>query len=353
MKVMGKVLVTGGAGFIGSHLIEALHKKGHFIIIIDNLSSGFIKNLKFLIDKKNWPKVKNLNRSSSIGKYRLAEKLIFYKGSITNYSLLEKIFQENENLDFCFHLAAVVSAPWSIKHRKETFTTNFQATKKLVSLGKKYELKGVAFAGSAAEYGNEKRLPIKEKYAQKGSQLSPYGESKFLSTKFISLQNNKNFSAFSLRFFNVYGPRQNPASPYSGVISKFMERVVKKRNIVIYGTGKQTRDFVFVKDVVLALLATWRKKPKKAIFNVGTGEKTTINALANEINQLGGKNSEIVYQIKRQGDILHSQADITKAGKFLSWRPQTNLKKGLKKTYLWYRNYHTFPHPQVKHGKTI
>ncbi len=281
---MANYVVTGGCGFIGSHLVDKLLSLGNKVFIIDNFFSGRIGNLKSHIDN-----FEELDKNSPDGKYVLSENLVLFKGDIDNEEILREIF--NEGIDFVFNLAAIVSVPYSMKHEEETMKVNYYSVKKIVDLCKEFKVKGIIQAGSSAEYGDDVELPIKEEYANDDTiHLSPYGKSKYLTTRFLLDNSSDKFKTVVLRFFNVYGSRQDPSSPYSGVISKFFDLAKKREDLTIFGNGSQTRDFVHVSDVVNALVNSI--EGNSGVFNVGNGKFITVNELARLVIGLSGTSSE-------------------------------------------------------------
>jgi UDP-glucose 4-epimerase len=345
---MGNYLVTGGCGFIGSHLVGKLLSFDNNVFIIDNLFSGNIQNLESYIDRHLWQSLENLSRNSKDKKYILSDRLVLYKCNISDKISIFKSFEDMDHLDFVFNLAAIVSVPYSIKHEEETIDINFYGVKNITKTAREFGARGIIQAGSSAEYGECKILPIKEEYATSSTvHLSPYGRSKYLATSFLLDSFFGDFETIVLRFFNVYGPRQDPKSPYSGVISRFLDFVKNREDITIFGNGCQSRDFVYVNDVIdscLCAAGVYTSDKSKClennsgVFNVGSGSSVTINELADLIINFSNSKSDVVYLPPRVGDILHSCASIEKAVNILGWRPHTPLEKGLSLTHLWYGN---------------
>jgi len=309
---MAKYLVTGGAGFIGSHLVELLLASGHKVKVLDDLSTGSLKNLKTLKDK-----------------------IEFYKGDI-RYP--EKVAEAFLDLDGVFHLAAISSVERSILEPEITHEVNVRGTLQVLLASKKHRVKRVVFISSASVYGNPDTLPISEE--QEPRPLSPYGATKVAGEAHTSAFFNLGFlEAVSLRLFNIFGPRQDPASPYSGVISKFLEAAVSGKKPVLFGDGKQTRDFLFVEDACRAmLLAMEREEAKGEVFNIASGKETSIFALGKIIFSLNGEEFRPEQRPERKGDIRRSWASIEKAQKILGWVPQISLKEGLEKTLKWLKS---------------
>ncbi len=340
---MHKILVTGGAGFVGSHLVEKLLANGYQVVILDDLRSGYVKNLKTVTNNDIFTDISKLNFDfpNTATSIKLNSSLTFYKCGISDRNIVENIFKEN-NIDFVFHLAAIVSVPYSVAHEKETVEINFEGTKLLTDIARKNNCKGLVHAGSAAEYGDNAPISVAEDFIDDTTkQNSPYGKTKYMAGKYVTSCNSDGFNGVSLRFFNIFGPRQDPTSQYSGVISKFMDCAVKGENLPVCGDGNQTRDFVYVKDVVQAylyasgLIGTGIPKGYKnePIFNVATGKKNTINDLAKTIINVSKKNIEIDYVPERPGDIEHSGADVSKIKKVLGFEAKYSLQEGLKETY--------------------
>jgi UDP-glucose 4-epimerase len=302
--MMSKVIVTGGAGFIGSHIVEGLVGRGYQVIIIDNLAAGKLSNIEVALRSK---------------------KAEFVQGSILNLPLLRKLFS---NADYVFHEAAKVSVPGSVKNPKATHNTNVTGTLNVLMAARNNGVKKVVCASSAAVYGDTKSL-IKLEGAST-EPLSPYAVTKLIGEYYSSaFQEIYGLATVSLRYFNVYGPRQEQKSAYASVIPAFISRVLSGRSPVIYGHGEQSRDFVFVKDVVRANILAAESRAS-GVFNIGSANKVTINELAQLAIELSGKsNIRPVYRDARPGDILHSLADISKAGTF-GYRPEYSLEDGLK-----------------------
>jgi UDP-glucose 4-epimerase len=311
---MGKTLVTGGAGFIGSHLTEELLEKGREVVVLDDLSTG---------KKENLPNHPNLT---------------FIEGSITDRELLKEIFSEFR-VKTVFHLAALPSVELSVKEPVKTHKVNCDGTIFLLEESKKRKVEKFVFASSAAVYGNRPELPKKE--TDPVEPLTPYGIDKLTSELYtVKSFNLYGLKTVALRFFNVYGERQNPSSPYSGVISIFINRFVRNKfgedvPVEIFGDGNQTRDFVYVKDVVRALLLSEEKEEAVGrVFNVGTGVETSVLKLVETLKEITGISPKVVFRAPRKGDIKRSYADISNL-KSLGYHPRYPLTEGLRKTFLW------------------
>jgi len=293
-----KLVVTGGAGFIGSHLVKYLVKKGNDVTVIDNLSQGKLENLK-----------------------EIQNDIHFHKEDILNYVELKNIIK---NMDGIFHEAALTSVPESFVKKEEYHQVNVDGTDNIFKIAQEYEIK-VIFASSAAIYGNPKTIPISENSEKKPN--NPYGLTKLEDEHLAEKYSKSGSKIIGLRHFNVYGIGQT--LDYAGVIIKFINNLSNKKSPVIFGDGSQVRDFIFVEDVVKANLAALESSIDHGFFNIGTGIATSIKKLANILIQLSGQNIEPIYEELPEGDVKESQADINLAKKMLSWKPQINLEKGL------------------------
>jgi len=299
-----KVVVTGGCGFIGSNLAEELSNDNE-VIILDNLSTGKIVNIKDLLEKDN---------------------VKFIKGSITDLTLLKNIFRD---VDYVFHQAAIPSVPRSVKDPLRTNNANINGTLNVLIAARDNYIKKVVYASSSSVYGNTPILPKKEN--MKPTPLSPYAITKLTGEYYCKIFNDiYKLPTVCLRYFNVYGPRQDPLSEYAAVIPKFIRKILKSEPPTIYGDGEQTRDFTFVKDVVRAnILAA--ESDKAGVFNIGGGRRVTINKLAKMIvNLIGKDNLKPIHEKPRKGDVKHSLADISRARENLDYEPEYNLDKGLR-----------------------
>lgn len=299
------VLVTGGAGFIGSHLVDRLISCGYRVKVLDNLSTGNLANIQGHID---------------------SGAIEFVKGDITN---LEQVNAAVQGIDAVFHLAAQISVPLSVKNPKFTYETNVNGTINMLSaLANKNPQGKFVFISSCAVYGEPQYLPVDEKHP--ANPISPYAESKLLGEYYtMGFNQNRLLKTAALRFFNVYGARQG-LNDYSGVITKFIDRIKQNQTLTIYGDGSQTRDFVHVSNIVDAVVACLENPNAEGqVFNVGTGKPLTIENLAQNLIKLSGSSSTIMYSPVREGDIKHSYADITKAQNILNYKPTMQLNNGL------------------------
>ena len=300
-----KVLVTGGAGFIGSHTVDRLVNDGYNVRVFDDLSTGRIDNIQSLL---------------SVG------KVDFVKGDIRDVPLVTKSV---DKVDVIIHFAAVTSVPFSVANPDLTFDVNLLGTLNLMRASVQAAVDKFVFVSSCAVCGDPESLPVREE--QRPNPISPYAESKLVAERYcLGFNERQLLRSVVLRFFNVYGQRQG-FNDYSGVITRFIERVKQKKPLVIYGDGSQTRDFVNVHDVVEAVLASIKSDDAEGgIFNIGSGKPSSINELANTILELAGVDLEIYHEKPRIGDIKDSYADISKAKKFFGYEPKIALKDGLR-----------------------
>ena len=303
-------LVTGGAGFIGSHIVETLVSQGTRVFVIDNLSTGLMANLELLLPD-----------------------ITFHEGDIQDGELLNAVAADVEVI---FHEAALVSVPISVNEPVESAEINDLGTLQVLDAARRQGCRRVVLASSSAVYGSDPALPKREIMAPQPE--SPYAVQKLTNEHYAGLYAHLyGLETVCLRYFNVFGPRQFPTSPYSGVISLFMNWAANGESPVIFGDGQQTRDFINVRDVVRAnLLAAASDNAAGRVFNVGRGEAITINALWEQISDLAGNSYAPRYEEPRQGDIRHSRAAIENIKAALSFTPSVNLLDGLKETYRWY-----------------
>jgi len=303
---MAKVLVTGGAGFIGSHLVEALVRAKHDVIVFDNLSSGKQSNLSAVKDK-----------------------ITFVKGDITDTAALKKVMNGRE---YVFHLAAIASVPYSVQHPLETHEVNATGTLKVLLAARDAKVKRVIYSSSAAVYGDEPTLPKTENSPLKPQ--TPYALTKLTGEQYAIIFNKiYGMETVALRYFNVYGPRQDPTSQYSGVITKFVTALKNKQEPTIFGDGMQTRDFVFVTDVVQAnLKAMTAAHAVGRVFNIATGVQVSIKEMLAHLNEVLNTKIAPKFAPKQPGDIIHSVADISEAKKGLHFHPEVPFHEGIDQT---------------------
>ncbi len=306
-----RYLVTGGAGFIGSNTVDELVRRGHSVVVLDDLSSGKEDNLT---------EVRN--------------KITFIKGSITDIEVVRKAMYEAE---YVLHLAARTSVPRSVKDPIETNKINIDGTLNVLVAAKELKVKRVVFAASSSAYGETPTLPKVE--SMQPRPISPYGVTKFVGELYgqtfgrcYGLEN------VALRYFNIFGPRQDPSSPYSGVLAKFCTAFLEDTQPLVFGDGEQTRDFTYVENAVQAnLLACEAPNVSGKVFNVGVGGRVSLNEVIRELGKITGKTLEAKYDPPRDGDIRDSQADISQAQEFLGYEPQVTFEEGLARTFEWYR----------------
>jgi len=310
LKEIKKALVTGGAGFIGSHLVDALLSRGTRVTVLDNLSTGHRSNLG-----------------------QALPKIDFIEGDIRDRVSVEAAAN---NCDVIFHQAAVVSVPQTVEDPVGSASVNTSGTLTILDVARTQGVARVVLASSCAVYGDD---PAQPKYED----LSPQPKSPYALQKLIGEMHARLYyelyglESICLRYFNVFGPRQDPSSPYSGVISIFMDRAIEKRAPVIYGDGEQSRDFVYVNDVVGAnLLAAVAKSADGRAINVGTGHNITIIRLWELISKFSDIDLTPDYEMPRPGDIQVSLADIRRARRDLEFEPEYHFKKGLESTFDWY-----------------
>ncbi len=299
-----KAVVTGGAGFIGSNLTEELAKEQeNEVVVVDNLSTGRRENLQNL---------KNL------------KKCLFVEGSVTDLDLLRGVFK---GCDFVFHQAAIPSVPRSVKDPLATNNVNTNGTLNVLVAARDCGVKKVVFASSSSVYGDTPELPKREEMTP--NPLSPYAVTKLVGEYYCKVfEEVYGLKTVSLRYFNVYGPRQDPHSDYAAVVPKFVKSVSENKPPVIFGDGEQTRDFTFVKDVVRAnLLAA--KSGATGVFNIASGRRVSINELAEKIIKIQGKELEPVHSDPREGDVKHSLGDISRAQRGFGFEPRYSLEEGL------------------------
>ena len=305
-----KAVVTGGAGFIGSNLVEALITNGYHVTVIDNLSTGSLENL-----------------------VQVRDHIVFFEADLRDQ---EALTRATKGCDIIFHQAARVSVPLTVKHPVESAMINDVGTLMVLEAARIENIKKVIFASSCAVYGDDPRLPKDENMCPEP--LSPYAVHKLAGELYSRLYHDLHgIETVCLRYFNVFGPKQDPSSPYSGVISIFMTKAASKEAPVIYGDGNQYRDFVFVKDVVNAnLLAADSEGLGTKTFNIGTGNFIQIRQLWKLICKMSGVDVEPEYRSGRPGDIKESVASIELAKSVLGFKPAYSLEEGLEITLKWY-----------------
>jgi len=306
-----KVVVTGGAGFIGSHIVEYWADHDAEVHIIDNLRTGKYENIKAIKGIK------------------------FHNVSITDR---EVVFEIIEGATYVHHLAALVSVPESIDKPLECVEINVNGLINVLDASVKHKVKKIVHSSSAAVYGDNLQFP--KEITMMPMPKSPYGITKLDGEYYLqSYQENFGLRAVSLRYFNVFGPRQDPGSQYAAAVPIFIKKAIHGEPITIYGDGEQTRDFVYVKDVVNANVLAATNPAATGVFNVALGQSTSINELAKVIIQETGSRSRIFYEKERAGDIKHSQASVVRTKTVLSFKPEFTLHKGLKDTILFFKSH--------------
>jgi UDP-glucose 4-epimerase len=299
-----KVLVTGGAGFIGSHVVDRLVKESCAVRVFDDLSNGKLANIQGHLK---------------------SGKVEFVKGDVRDALVVRKSL---EGVDAVVHLAALISVPFSFENPALTFDVNLFGTLNMLRLCVQKGVEKFVFVSSCAVYGDPELLPVNEDV--KANPISPYAESKLVGERYcLGFSERELLRLVVLRFFNVYGPRQG-LNEYSGVITQFIDRLKQGKPLLVYGDGSQTRDFVNVKDIANAVLASLKTGITSDVFNVGSGKSTSINELAKTVSELVDRDLDIHYEEPRAGDIKHSYADISKAKKFLCYEPKFSLSDGLR-----------------------
>jgi nucleoside-diphosphate-sugar epimerase len=306
-----RYLVTGGAGFIGSNTVEELVRRGHGVVVLDDLSSGKEENLA-----------------------EVRSKITFVKGSITDIEAVQKAMHQAEHV---IHLAARTSVPRSVKDPLETNRINVDGTLNVLVAARDNKVKRVVFAASSSAYGETPTLPKIE--TMQPQPISPYGVSKYVGELYAQAFGRcYGLENVCVRYFNIFGPRQDPDSPYSGVLSRFATAFLEQQQPVIYGDGEQTRDFTYVDNAVQAnLLACEAPSASGGVFNIGTGARVSLNQTLEYLRRISGKKLEAKYDPPREGDIRDSQADITMAREILGYEPTVMFLEGLERTFEWYR----------------
>ena len=297
-----KFVITGGAGFIGSHIAKHLVKKNHDVVIVDNLSRGKLENLS-----------------------KIKDQIEFKKMDILDFDSLKDIIS---NSDGIFHQAALTSVPESFLLKEKYHNVNVKGTENIFKLAKEFEKK-VVYASSSSIYGNTTTIPIQENFER--NPINPYGVTKLDDEKLAEKYHNLGVSIIGLRYFNVYGVGQT--NDYAGVITKFIYQINQNKFPIIFGDGSQTRDFVSVEDVAKANLLSMESNSNFSFLNIGTGVSTSIKKLAEMMIELSGKQLEINFDGLPEGDVKDSLADTTMAKKLINWNYETSLKNGLKKFF--------------------
>ncbi len=306
-----KYLVTGGAGFIGSNIVEELLRRGHQVRVLDNFATGRRENLTPFLDR-----------------------IELIEGDLRSYHIVREAV---DGMDFILHQGALPSVPRSIKDPITSNEVNVAGTLNILDAARDAGVKRVVFASSSSIYGDSEKLPKQEDMTP--NPLSPYAVSKLAGEKYCQVfARIYGLHTVALRYFNVFGPRQDPTSQYSAVIPKFITAILNNKQPTIYGDGTQSRDFTYVTNVVEAnILATEADFPPGMVFNCACHERIDLNQLVKDINEILGKHIEPLYTDPRPGDVKHSFADIERIQKYLGYRPKVYFREGLEKTIEWYK----------------
>ena len=312
MKLSGIALVTGGAGFVGSHIAAGLTASGARVRVIDDLSTGYRENLE-----------------------EIGGDLDFIQGNVADEGILQRAL---EDVEIVFHEAAIPSVPRSVDNPRQTHVACVDATFSLLVAAREKGIRRIVYAGSSSAYGDQPTLPKIETMLPEP--LSPYAVAKLVGEYYAQVFTRVyGLETVTLRYFNVFGPRQDPSSQYSGVISRFISALLTNERPVIYGDGEQSRDFTYIDNVVSAnLKAAETSKGVGSVVNIANGERISLNQLLKELISITGK-SDVTpdYQPVRAGDVKHSLADITRARELLGYEPQVDLRTGLQKTIDWWK----------------
>ena len=306
-----KYIVTGGAGFIGSHIVGALAQRGDEVIVLDNLFSGRMENIRPFLAQKN---------------------VRFVRGSITDISLLRGIFG---SADGVFHQGAIPSVPRSIADPVATNEANVTGTLNVLVAARDCGLKKIVFASSSSVYGDTPTLPKQEKMTP--APMSPYAVSKLAGEHYMDVFSKVyGLNTISLRYFNVFGPRQDPDSQYAAVIPKFITSILARRSPTIYGDGEQTRDFTYVTDVVQANIRAM-ESPSQGVFNVAYCQRINVKELAAIMMEITGISVPPIYEPPRAGEVKDSLADISRAQAAFGYKPEYTVRSGLEETVDWFK----------------
>ena len=312
MSLSGSYLVTGGAGFVGSHIAEALAASGARVRVLDDLSTGYPENLE-----------------------EIGGGVDFIRGGLTDADALSRAL---EGVEVVFHQAAIPSVPRSVENPEVTHRACAEGTFALLVAARRAGVRRLVYAASSSAYGDQPTLPKREE--MRPEPLSPYAAAKLVGEYYCQVWSRVyGFETVCLRYFNVFGPRQDPGSQYSGVISRFISALSSGGRPVIYGDGEQSRDFTYVSNVVDAnLRAAEAGRAVGHVVNVATGRRTTLNELLGALKEATGRrDAEAEYRPPRVGDVRHSLADITLARDLLGYEPQVGLEEGLRRTLEWWK----------------
>lgn len=306
-----RYLVTGGAGFIGSNIVDELLRRGHSVVVLDDLSTGNEENLA-----------------------GVRAQIDFRVGTIIDLATVQSACA---GVDHVIHLAARTSVPKSVKDPLETNRVNIDGTLNVLVAARDAKVRRFVYAASSSAYGETPTLPKVE--SMPAEPISPYGVTKFVGELYAQVFGRVyGLENASVRYFNVFGPRQDPTSQYSGVLSRFMLAILKGEPLVIYGDGEQSRDFTYIDNVVdETLRACEAPGASGKVFNGGTGARITLNEVARLLEKITGKKIQTKYDPPRNGDIRDSQADVSLARKILAYEPRVLFEEGLKRTWEWYK----------------
>jgi nucleoside-diphosphate-sugar epimerase len=313
MSLTGSVLVTGGAGFIGSHIASAMSTNGARVRVLDDLSTGHRENIE-----------------------EIGGDIDFIEGSVADEKLLARVL---EGVEVVFHEAAIPSVPRSVEAPRQTHVASVDGTFSLLLAARDQKVRRVVYAASSSAYGDQPTLPKAEE--MRPDPLSPYAVAKLVGEYYCrAFTRVYGLETVSLRYFNVFGPRQDPGSQYSGVVSRFISSLLSNQRPVIYGDGEQSRDFTYIDNVVAAnLSAAVSPEASGKVINVANGEQVTLNQLLAEVKELTGKQDVTAeYLEPRLGDVRHSLADVALAREFLGYESRVGLREGLQRTIDWWKN---------------
>jgi len=307
------ILVTGGAGFIGSNLTEALLRKGHRVRVLDNFSTG--KRANLILDE-TYP------------------SLEIVEGDIRDFALCQKAMK---GMEYVFHQAALASVPQSVEDPLTANAVNVEGTLNVLLAAKSEKVRRFIYASSCAVYGDDPILPKREDMVP--VPLSPYALQKYIGERYGRLFSQLyGLETVALRYFNIFGPKQDPNSIYSAVIPRFIDALTDERSPIVFGDGEQSRDFVYIDNVVQAnLLAMFAKQLYGEVINIGCGKKTSLNRLLDVLKEILGSKVSAIYQEARKGDIRESLADIQKGKEILNYKPQVGIEAGLKMTVDYFK----------------
>jgi nucleoside-diphosphate-sugar epimerase len=312
MPLSGVVLVTGGAGFIGSHIASALSANGARVRVLDDLSTGHQENIE-----------------------EIGGNIDFIEGSVADEGLLKKVL---DGVEVVFHEAAIPSVPRSVEAPRQTHIASVDGTFSLLIAAKEKGVRRLVYAASSSAYGDQPTLPKSEQMAP--DPLSPYAVAKLVGEYYCRVFTRcYGLETVALRYFNVFGPRQDPGSQYSGVVSRFITSLLSNERPVIYGDGEQSRDFTYIDNVVAANMnAADAPDASGKVINVANGGRITLNQLLEELKDLTGKQDVTAeYLEPRVGDVRHSLADITMARELLGYESKVDLREGLQRTIDWWK----------------